>query len=272
MQRSERCRGPTGPWQCRTRQHGTARSWSNVEWIMRFASLCALLFLTTATHGRTTVVPLAQARLCISEHQAVPSWSGRRNERCIVRFETIARTVDAELLAGWYCWPGAKAPARWRPSAVCSADPTRYSVTTLVLFEHQLGSKTARVLHAEQLSEEEELFESVRMHDVQKEKIVDLSVCLNGTGGCGQELLAWRGHALHPRARNLRDRFDRALPRGFTTYKSPWLDLETMRVRGGGWKRGKDANCCPSIQMECIVALRGDSAGLSRCRTGPNTD
>jgi hypothetical protein len=235
---------------------------------MGLASLLGLLLLATATRGHATVVPLAQARLCISEDRTVPSWSGRRNDRCVVRFEILARTWDAELLAGWYCWPGAETPPRWRPSPVCSADPGRYSVTTVVLFERRRGSEMARVLYARQLAEEDELFESVRMHQVQKERIVDLSICLNGTGGCGQELLAWREHSLHPRALNLRAQFDRALPPGFTTYRSPWLDLKTMRVRGGGWKRGVDANCCPSMQMGCNVTLRGDSAVLGHCRIG----
>jgi hypothetical protein len=203
-------------------------------------------------------VTLSQMHECIDEldplveREHVPTWSGHASQQCTVKVETLATKKGASLLVGWYRWP-----LSWLP---------KYSVVTFVAYEREKGSDVVTPLLTRIESEESARFDGVAMTAVNGERVLEIVYCLNGTGGCGQEFFAWRKNALVPLATNYRDAFNRKLPRGMTTYKSPDLDLKTMTIRGGGWRDGKDSNCCPSIIMKCKVSLIGDKAQLAACR------
>ncbi len=204
-------------------------------------------------------VTLTQMRQCIDEidslddRKHVPIWSGHANPQCTVRVETLSTKKGATLLAGWYRWP--------------LAEMEKYSVVALVAYEREKGRDVVTPLLTRVEAGDTMRFEEVAMRTIDGERVLEIVSCLNGTGGCGQEFFAWRNRALVPLATNYRDAFNQKLPRGVTTYKSPNLDLKTMTIRGGGWREGKDANCCPSIVMECKVSLAGDQAQLTACRT-----
>jgi len=67
-------------------------------------------------------------------------------------------------------------------------------------------------------------------------------------------------------SQELRRMFDAHLPKGQRTLKSPLADLDHMIIEGAGWKRS-DANCCPTLRMECRVRFNGTSFALADCRT-----
>ena len=206
-------------------------------------------------------VTLTQMQQCIDqidplyERGQVATWSGRANSKCTVKIETLATNKDATLVAGWYRWP--------------LADMPQYLVVALVVYEKK-NEATPLLTRVE--SEEIARFEKVAVRPAGGQRVLDILSCVNGTGGCAQELFAWRSGALLPIATNYRDAFNRKLPPGLTTYKSPSIDLKTMTIRGGGWRDGKDPNCCPSISMQCKVSLAGDQARLSACRTAKPSD
>ena len=201
-------------------------------------------------------IALTQIHQCIDEidplvqREAVAMWSGHANAQCKVKIETLATIKKTSLVAGWYRWP--------------IADMPKYSVVALVVFQR---SNVITPLITRVESEDISRFANVRMATISGDRVLEILSCLNGTGGCWQEFFAWRSGALSPVATNYRDAFNKKLPAGLTTYKSPNLDLMTMTIKGGGWRDGKDPNCCPSIIMTCKVALAGELATLSACRT-----
>ena len=209
-------------------------------------------------------VALSQMQQCIdqidplNEREHVATWSGRENRQCSVKIETLATNKGATLFAGWYRWP--------------LADMPQYSVVALVAYEGKKGSSEVTPLLTRVESEEMGRFAEAAVKPAGGQRVLDILSCVSGTGGCAQELFAWRSGALVPIATNYRDAFNRKLPPGLTTYKSPSIDLKTMTIRGGGWRDGKDPNCCPSISMQCKVSLAGDQAQLSACRTAKPSD
>jgi len=91
--------------------------------------------------------------------------------------------------------------------------------------------------------------------------LMELTVCLNGTGGCAQDYLRlaagrWRTviqayvTALHAR-----------LPAEHSLHKGRQLDLATLR---GVWPVAApgDPNCCPSFEIAFQVRLDGDTMRL----------
>lgn len=86
--------------------------------------------------------------------------------------------------------------------------------------------------------------------------LIELLICLNGTGGCLREYLLDTGaglrHVNKPFASSLQAR----LPEGQRLHKGMTLDLVTLR---GTWpvNAGTDPNCCPSLMFDYEVRLEG---------------
>jgi hypothetical protein len=91
--------------------------------------------------------------------------------------------------------------------------------------------------------------------------LMELTVCLNGTGGCAREYLRlaagrWR-EVIQAYVTDLHAR----LPADHTLHKGRQLDLATLR---GVWPVAApgDPNCCPSFEIAFRVRLDGDTLRL----------
>lgn len=86
--------------------------------------------------------------------------------------------------------------------------------------------------------------------------LIEVLICLNGTGGCAREYLLDSGSGLEyvhmPFAADLQAR----LTDGQRLHKGMTLDRESLR---GTWpvSRPGDANCCPSLLYEYTIRLEG---------------
>lgn len=90
--------------------------------------------------------------------------------------------------------------------------------------------------------------------------VIELVLCLNGTGGCSREyVLAIRGLQFIERA--FIEELSAMLPPGLRLHKGMTLDLTTLE---GVWPVAAtgDANCCPSWELVYEVALIGSALKL----------
>jgi hypothetical protein len=103
-----------------------------------------------------------------------------------------------------------------------------------------------------------EFLDTLRLVETSGDVFLALSLCLNGTGGCGDQYLRfdrgrWRP-LTQPFARDLQAR----LPPEHWLHKGRQLDLETL---SGVWpvSASGDGNCCPSLEMPFSLRLEGDA-------------
>jgi hypothetical protein len=109
-----------------------------------------------------------------------------------------------------------------------------------------------------------EFVSGMKAHPRQGILLVEVLLCLNGTGGCSRNYLvdsaAGLEHVSMPFAEALRTQ----LPEGERLHKGMTLDMETLRgtwpVAGPG-----DANCCPSKVFDHAVRLDRTELILVRC-------
>lgn len=86
--------------------------------------------------------------------------------------------------------------------------------------------------------------------------LIELLICVNGTGGCARSYFLDAGSGLRyihiPFAKDLQAR----LAKGQWLHKGMTLDMETLR---GTWPVAKpgDLNCCPSLMYDYAVRLEG---------------
>ena len=194
----------------------------------------------------------AARRLCIGEDaslETIASSSG--GSPCLVQWSRL--TVA-----------GGRVLYRARYSAQSKTFPNGCLVSE-VLFE---GDKQS-VMPVWVEQEEDQMYrmDAVLVHRIGGVHVVEIGGCLNGTGGCGQLFLLWKPHhPMTPISPDLRGTFDARLPRGHSTLKSPFADLDHMTIKGQGWKQS-DANCCPSLRMQCRLRFNGTFFSLAHCKT-----
>ena len=138
------------------------------------------------------------------------------------------------------------------------------SDTRVDLYESHSGERHRRDVWSEEVDPEISRVERVTLHKIGPSRIVEVFECLNGTGGCYQEFLAWSPGVDCRAVDHVRDKFNAALPRPLTTLKAPIADLDAMTIRGNGWKPSA-CNACPSLEMTCRLTFDGDAFHLSKC-------
>lgn len=128
----------------------------------------------------------------------------------------------------------------------------------LALFARVAGAPDARLAWHLVRDREFEFLDTLRLVETSGDVFLVLSLCLNGTGGCGDQYLRfdrdrWRP-VTQPFARDLQAR----LPPEHWLHKGRRLDLETLR---GVWPVAApgDGNCCPSLEMPFRLRLEVDA-------------
>jgi hypothetical protein len=98
-----------------------------------------------------------------------------------------------------------------------------------------------------------EFISGVKAHPRQGILLVEVLLCLNGTGGCSRNYLVDSAAGLEHVGMPFADHLGRQLPEGERLHKGMTLDLETLR---GTWPVAVpgDANCCPSKVFDYAVA------------------
>jgi hypothetical protein len=92
--------------------------------------------------------------------------------------------------------------------------------------------------------------------------LLSVMMCLNGTGGCGQEFL--QRHA-NGRWYGVRQAWLDQLPAGFIGRIRHGIRIDPTSLRGeAGFYGDGDPNCCPSQRLLVDLELRGDSLVLRR--------
>jgi hypothetical protein len=86
--------------------------------------------------------------------------------------------------------------------------------------------------------------------------LIEVLMCLNGTGGCTRQYHLARGEGLAEVNKQFATDLQARLPDGKRLHKGMTLDLETLR---GTWPVAgpTDANCCPSEIFDYSVRLDG---------------
>ncbi|HZD04653.1 MAG TPA: hypothetical protein VE173_07040 [Longimicrobiales bacterium] len=93
--------------------------------------------------------------------------------------------------------------------------------------------------------------------------VVELLICLNGTGGCTREYLLAAGERLEVVEKRFAAELATRLPAGVRLHKGMTLDLTTLR---GVWPVAAedDPNRCPSLELAYEVRLVGATMVLVR--------
>jgi hypothetical protein len=91
--------------------------------------------------------------------------------------------------------------------------------------------------------------------------LLELRVCLNGTGGCGYQYYRLAQGGWRPVIQAFLDDLSSRLPSGHSLHKGRTLDLATLN---GVWPvaASGDANCCPSFRIAFRLRLDGDTLRL----------
>jgi len=220
---------------------------------MRIQGFMLLLFVVHANAAAPARVAPAFAKTRCPAETTTPAtlWEAREGS-CLQSWNVLDTADGLSLIEAKYAAP---------------ADPDDASgptVVTEVLFELQDATALVRPLWLRHALSDDETFTAVSSHRVGAHRIVEIRACLNGTGGCGQDLVLWNpGKDALPLV-PLRAAFEKELPNGCTTLKAPLVNFRDMRVEGYGWRAG-DSNSSPSVEMKCDVALDGEALVPRRC-------
>jgi hypothetical protein len=106
-----------------------------------------------------------------------------------------------------------------------------------------------------------EFLDSLLLTRTQRDTFLELTICLNGTGGCGTEYLRFLGNRWHALSQPFAKALQARLPAGHWLHKGRQLDLASLT---GVWPVAApgDGNCCPSLEIPFAVRLAGDSLTL----------
>jgi hypothetical protein len=112
-----------------------------------------------------------------------------------------------------------------------------------------------------------ELLRDVRAEPRPEGLLIDLLICLNGTGGCSHEYLLATAE-LHYVDSNVAASLQALLAEGQYLHKGLDLDLKTLT---GTWPvaRSGDRNCCPSLLFDFQARLDGTKMVLVGATLGP---
>jgi len=175
--------------------------------------------------------------------------------------DSACRVVNLAALgtAGGVEWHA----ARYRRDAVVadSVAPDTLALDELALFARAPGAPDARLVWHLVRDRDVEFLDTLQWVGTSRGVFLDLRICLNGTGGCGNEYLRldgdrWRA-LTQPFARDLQAR----LPPDHSLHKGRRLDLATLT---GIWPVAApgDANCCPSLELPFALRLVADALVL----------
>jgi hypothetical protein len=213
--------------------------------------LITLASTANAAQGGWLDVDVAQHR-CPDERITAADLIHAKPGRCLERWSRLGTGAGSSLFE-----------ARYRTHAYAEV-----AVVTEVLFESRAGDSRVRVLWFTQQTSDVYKFGHVALHRVGKWPIVDVPGCLHGTGGCAQELVLWTPGVGCNEIKDLRARFDAALPEGYSTLKAPHVQLDRMIIQGYGWK-ARACNACASLEMTCHLSFDSQAFALSRCSRRP---
>jgi len=131
----------------------------------------------------------------------------------------------------------------------------------LALFARAPAAPDARLVWHLVRDRDFEFLDTLQWVGTSRGVFLDLRICLNGTGGCGNEYLRFDGErwraVTQPFARDLQAR----LPPDHRLHKGRWLDVATLT---GIWPVAApgDANCCPSLELPFSLRLVADALVL----------
>lgn len=167
-----------------------------------------------------------------------PSWKHTPHHSCTVEWSVLGSSGKAVLYRARYQWPsdeGAAAPYGVR---------SQYFVVTEVLFRGADKGTVVTPLFALQEDETYNFLHPLALHKAGGRKLIEIVICLNGTGGCGQDFLSLRSGKLHALKNKIREQIDRWLPVGFSTENAPQIDIDSLTGTAGGW-RSTDPHASP---------------------------
>lgn len=199
----------------------------------------------SGVHAGEAAVPLPVASTrCFSTGAPAPRWDGPAVANCTTSWTLIGQAQGATLYQGRYSRPSPESPdAR---------------LVTEVLFRGAGRSPYVMPVHAVEEDEADSFLKSYAVHAVAGRSVIELTSCLNGTGGCSQDFLEFVGGKVMPLAADIEGQVKAVLPAGFTQLKSPVVDLDTLRGEGGAWAKD-DPDCCPSYKVVFDVELSGQA-------------
>ena len=186
---------------------------------------------------------------CIDK-SAPPSWKHPPHKFCTVQWSKLGSRGHAVLYRARYQWPSDEGIDYSPPPP----DPPHYLAVTEVLFEGTDKGTVVTPLFALQEDETYSFLRPLTFHKVGGRSLVEILICLNGTGGCGQDFLSWRSDNLHALKNETRAQIDKWLAPGYSTLKAPQIDIDSLSGQSGGWLK-TDPNCCPSRTVEFSIAL-----------------
>ncbi len=93
--------------------------------------------------------------------------------------------------------------------------------------------------------------------------LASIDECVNGTGGCSQSFLLWRGGAWNSVRLSFLDSLTRRFPGAIN--HGYHVDVRTLRASAAVYS-ADDANCCPSRVAEMRLRLRGDALEIIELR------
>jgi hypothetical protein len=96
---------------------------------------------------------------------------------------------------------------------------------------------------------------------IQGSTLLSVMLCVNGTGGCGQDFLV-RGSG--GKWQDVRQQWLKQLPAGYSGRIRHGTRIEPRTLKGeAGFYADGDANCCPSQVLKLDLALKGDALVLA---------
>ncbi len=130
------------------------------------------------------------------------------------------------------------------------------SIDELVLLARRPGADTASLRwHIRSVREFNFLMDPLWV-DTDDGVFLELSICLNGTGGCREEYMRLVNGRWSVLEQDFLDALRARVPEGYRMHHGRRLDLKTMR--GVQWiSKPEDPNCCPSGRLDFRVRLEG---------------
>jgi hypothetical protein len=131
----------------------------------------------------------------------------------------------------------------------------------LVLVGHAPGSADAEVAWRWASDRRIQFLDTAVAIPTSQGLLLELRVCLNGTGGCGYQYYRLAHGGWRPMVQAFLDDLSSRLPSGHSLHKGRTLDLATL---SGVWPVAApgDANCCPSFRIAFRLRLDGDTLRL----------
>jgi hypothetical protein len=180
---------------------------------------------------------------CFGTWKGLPRWTEPPIPGCVVSWSVVGMAQGVTLFEGRYSRP--------------SPEGTDARIVTEVLFKATEQPGQVVPLHAVEEDETYNFLRPYSLYIVANRSLLELNICLNGTGGCGQEFIEFHNGAIRPVIGEIRGQIEALLPPGLTQNKNPHVSLSQLRGQGGAWAKN-DPNCCPSYDVAFNVRLVGN--------------